>query len=338
MKYDRILIWEPNWIGDVLFTTPCIRAIRKSYPKAHIACIAVPSCRELLERNPYVDEVLIYDEKTVNKGIMKKLDLIRALRAKKFDVAVLLHRSLTRAMIAFFSGIPERVGYRYAKRNLLLTVKAPVPPAHGHRIEYFLGLARMIGADGPVNLDFFVTPDDDALIQRFFSENKIMPDDKVIVINPGGNWEPKRWPIEKHIELCRALMKKPHVKVIVSGSRQDVNLFLRIQDAIEVPVLSLSGRMTLGQLGALLKRADLFISADSGPMHVALALNRKTIALFGPTAPALTGPYGSGDYRVLHKDVGCKVPCYRVSCRDRRCMKAIEVYEVVKAAEEMTGI
>ncbi|MDD5439369.1 MAG: lipopolysaccharide heptosyltransferase II [Candidatus Omnitrophica bacterium] len=336
---NRILIWEPNWIGDVLFSTPFIRTIRMRFPDAYIACITVPSCREILEANPRIDEVLLFDERTVNRGIMKKIDFIRELRKKRFDTVILLHRSLTRAIVASLGGISERIGYRYPKRNLFLTVKAAPGPTPVHRVENFLTLARAIGAgDGTPELEFYYKPEDENYIRRFLKEHKISSDDVVIVINPGGNWEPKRWHIQRYIELCRELLKKPRVKLVVSGARQDVGLYLQIQEALSVPIFSLAGRISLRQLGALLKRADLMISGDSGPLHVALALKRKAIALFGPTSPSLTGPLGAPDCRIIAKDVGCAIPCYRVSCRDRRCMNAIEVHEVVRAVEEMLGI
>jgi lipopolysaccharide heptosyltransferase II len=338
MSYHRILIWEVNWIGDVLFSTPFIRAIRKKFPDARITCVSTPRTKEVLETNPNIDDILVFDEKNINRGLFEKWRMIRRLRKKRFDIVFLLHRSLTRALICALSGITQRIGYSYRKRDFLLTHKTKAPDGVAHKIEYFLGLARKAGAESDgVGMDFYFTDDDRLFVENFFKVNKIAPGDAVIAVNPGGNWGPKRWPVEKYAELCCQLTKKFNAKVVVTGGDKDVDLYLRIQDLCHEKLLSLSGKTTLRQLGAFLSRCDVIISGDSGPMHIALALRRKTVALFGPTSHALTGPFGSGDYIVVHRDIGCKVPCYVPDCQKNRCMEAITVDDVVGAVSKLIG-
>jgi len=336
MRYKRILIWEVNWIGDVLFSMPFIKALRETFPEAHIACIAEPRCKEILEVNPSINEVILYDGKTVQKGILKKLQLIALLRKKKFDVVFLLHRSLTRTLICFLSGVKQRIGYSYRKRDFLLTHKLKAPLTAQHRIERFVGLARKIGADTRyAGLEFYMTDKDTAYIEQFLRNNGVTKKDRLVAINPGGNWNPKRWIVAKYAELADILIKKLGVKVIVTGAEKDVDLYLAIQEIMDEKLLSACGKTTLRQLGALFQKCDLVISGDSGPLHIALALKKKAIALFGPTSPSVTGPYGDGDYVVLQKDLGCEIPCYNVKCNTQRCMDAIKVDELVLQVERM---
>ena len=320
----------------MLFSTPFIRAIRNTFPEAYIACVTVPNCKELLEANSNINEIFVYDTKTLHKGMLKKWELILELRRRKFDVAFLLHRSLTRTAMCFLSGIKQRIGYSYKKRNFLLTHKVKSPLTAQHRIEYFLGLARKIGADmGDTALDFFTTKEDETYMDKLFKNNKIQKDDKLIAINPGGNWEPKRWPVTKYAELCDELIEKFGIKIIITGAPKDLGLYLRIQEKVESKLIAACGKTTLRQLGALFKRCDIVISGDSGPLHIALAVKKKVIALFGPTSPAITGPYGDGEYVVLQKDIDCKIPCYNVSCESKKCMNAVLVSEVVEQVGRM---
>jgi len=333
VSYRKILVWEVNWIGDVLFTTPFLRALRNRFPESYIACIAAPRCQGILEANPNINEVIVYDEKNLNKAFTDKISLIIKLRKEKFDVVFLLHRSLTKAIICFFAGIRQRIGYSYKKRNFLLTQKARNYSIDVHKIDYFLGLAKKIGADVKnTALEFYTKPEDEHYIDQFLLNNKILPSDKIVILNPGGNWDPKRWPAENYAKLTEELIKKMGVKIIVTGAEKDLDLYLKIQENIKEPIISVTGRTTIRQLGALFKRAALVISGDSGPMHVALAVRAKVIAIFGPTSPALTGPYGPGRYKILQKDVGCIVPCYNQECKSLRCMKAVEVEDVLREA------
>lgn len=334
MSYKKILIWQVNWIGDVLFTTPFIRAVRERFPDSHIACITTPQCKEILEVNPHINEVMVYDEKTIHRGFSDKVQLIYELRQKKFDLVFLLHRSLTRAIICLLSNIRQRVGYSYWKRDFLLTNKLKGDYNAQHRIEYYLSLARKAGSDTTyTGLEFFVTDKDRAFVDKFLKENKISSSDKIVAINPGGNWDLKRWPIANYADLCGRLVKDLGVKVIITGGEKDVDLFLKIQDVIDNKLVSFCGKSTIRQLGALFDRCDVIVSGDSGPLHIALALNKNVVALFGPTAPDITGPYGEGKYVVIQKSVGCKIPCFNVECKTNKCMKAImplEVFEAVK--------
>jgi heptosyltransferase II len=337
----RILIVNVNWVGDVLFSTPFIRAVRMANPDAYIACLLHPRCRQMLETNPRLDEIVIYDEEMAHKGLMGKLRLILELRRRRFDTAFLLHRSFTKALLTYLAGIKERIGYSTKNRAAILTRIVEDPDEECHKVEYFLSIARAAGIkpDG-VSYEFFVQDQDKKSVRELLAKNGIAEKDVVVVLCPGGNWDPKRWPKERFALLGDLLARKAGARIIISGAKKDMALAAEVASGMKTKPVIAAGLTTLRQLGALLERANLVVANDSGPMHIAVAMKAKTIALFGPTSPRLTGPYGSGRYFVMtgaadSRGSGCEVPCYDVTCTKNECMAGIEVADVLSKAEEM---
>jgi lipopolysaccharide heptosyltransferase II len=336
MENKRILIFNVNWLGDVLFSTAAIRNIRRNYPSSFIACVIPSRCYPVLKGNPHLDEIIIFDEKDRHKGIIAKLNFVKLLKSKNFDIVFLLHRSFRRALICRLAGIPQRIGYHTKKRAFLLT-QAILPPAKDslHRIDYYLNVIEKAGLRLEDRyLEFFVGDEDIGFVNDFLSKASITKDDFLVAINPGGNWLPKRWPKEYWALLADKLIHKLNARVIITGSLSDVGLAREIKNLIKGKPILACGVFNIKQLGALAKRVDLFITADTGPLHIANAVGTKRIiALFGPTSPEVTGPYPLTNVVILQKKVGCRIPCYVVGCKDNHCMKAItpeEVFEKIK--------
>ncbi|MFH0790276.1 MAG: lipopolysaccharide heptosyltransferase II [Candidatus Omnitrophota bacterium] len=335
MKEDslkRILVFNVNWIGDVLFSTAVIRNIRYNYPKGYISCIIPERCYPVLEGNPYLDEIIIFDEKNRHQGLSAKISFIRLIKRKRFDTAILLHGSFTRALICKIAGIPELIGYATKKRGFLLAQKiAPLDKDAVHRIDYYLNIIKQSGFEVKDRyLEFFVPKQDEDFAEDFLNKYLGGQNDFLIGINPGGNWLPKRWPKENWIKLTDLLMRKPGVRVVITGGKEDLPLAREITAALKSGPLVICGVFNLKQSAALFKRLNVFISADSGPMHIANAVGtKKIIALFGPTDPSITGPYPQDNVIIFRKDAGCKIPCYVVDCQDNRCMKEITAEEVI---------
>ncbi len=329
----RILIFNVNWLGDVLFSTAAIRNIRRNFPDSFIAC-AIPSrCYQVLKGNPHLDEIIIFDEKDRHKGVLAKLDFIKLLKSKEFDLVFLLHRSFSRALICRLADIPGRIGHYTKKRGFLLTQKIKPPKRDTvHRIDYYLHVLEKAGLKVEDRyLEFFFSNDDVKFVDEFLNKNKIKNDDLLIGLNPGGNWMPKRWPKEFWAHLADKLITDFGVKVIITGGISDMTLVGEIKSLMKEKPLLASGALNIKQLGALCKRLNVFITADTGPLHIANAVGTKQIiALFGPTSPLITGPFPSKNVVVLQKYAGCVVPCYQVHCKDNRCMKAITPEEVIK--------
>jgi lipopolysaccharide heptosyltransferase II len=266
---------------------------------------------------------------------MGKFAFIRELKKKKFDCAFLLHRSMTRAFITWAAGIRERIGYVTAKRGIFLTKKVQPPDINRvHRIDYYLGVIAGAGlAIKDRHTNFFYSETDREFVQRFLQDRSVKPGDIIIGLNPGGNWDPKRWPKEKFSLLADRLVEELGVRLIFTGSPEDKDLVSGILSNMKSPADTACGILSLKQFAALCSRLSVFVSADSGPLHIANAVGaKKIIALFGPTHPGLTGPVPPERVVILQKNAGCNIPCYTFDCGDNRCMKAISVEDVFAAA------
>ncbi|MBI4707420.1 MAG: lipopolysaccharide heptosyltransferase II [Candidatus Omnitrophica bacterium] len=330
---SRIIIFNVNWLGDVLFSTAAIRNIRRNFPDSYIACVIPSRCHHILKGNPHLDEIIIFDEKDKRSGVIEKINFIRSLKEKKFDMAFLLHRSFTRALICRLAGIPVRHGYFTKKRGFLLSKKIPLPKKDSlHRIDFYLNLIKGAGFKvGDRFLEFFLEDSDVKFVDDFLKKNSIGQDDFTVVLNPGGNWMLKRWPKEYWAELADRLIGGFGAKVIITGSPADMPLVAAIKKLMKNAPVITCGVFNIKHLGALCRKAKVFVTADTGPLHIANAVGaKKIIALFGPTSVQVTGPYPLDNVVVLQKDVGCIIPCYQVNCKDNRCMKAILPREVIE--------
>lgn len=332
-KGKKILIVNVNWLGDVIFSTPFIKTVRDAYPDGYIACLVHPRCVDILKGSPRIDEIIVYDEEGEHRTLFGKIRLIEYLRKIRFDIAFILHRSFTKALLTFLAGIPERIGYPTKRRGLILTKTVDIPDQEIHKVEYFLNIARACGMDVHDNsYEFFINGADRDSVNKFLRNNGVHEGDRVVVLCPGGNWDMKRWPKDNFAMLGDMLAKDFGSRIVISGAKKDVPLAEEIRMMMKTKPIISCGKTDLKQLGAILERADLVVANDSGPMHLAVAMKTNVIALFGPTSPELTGPYGKGNYRVIRKDEGCEVPCYDVTCADNHCMSAITVEEVYKEA------
>ena len=328
----RILVVNVNWIGDVIFSAPVFKTLKTEYPQARISCLAVPRVREVLESIPFIDEIIVYDEEGRHWSPLAKLALILRLRRKKFDAAFLLHRSLTRALLVYWAGIPRRIGYDEKGRGRYLTHRAEFPGSDVHRSDHYLNILESYGIkveDRQCRLN--VCPQAVKDVAALLDAGHIREDDFVVAVNPGGNWDLKRWPHERFSLLISRLMEQAQAKVVVTGAVKDALWNRKIMALFRHKPLDLTGKTNLKQLMALFKRADIVVSADSGPLHLASGVGTDVIGLFGPTRPEITGPRGPGRSIVIQQDVGCnREPCYHIKCPDNTCMQAISVNDVIE--------
>jgi lipopolysaccharide heptosyltransferase II len=335
MDNARVLIIEVNWIGDILFSTP---AIRVRYPGAYIAALVIPRGKLLLLGNNYLDEVMVLDEEGRHRGFRGKLRLLRDLAKRNFTVAYVLRPSLTRTIWLFMAGIKKRVGFD-KKGRFFLTERVPMPEGmdwHRADIYYYLVSRDKIPPEER-RCDFFVASADRVFVDKFLEKNAIgSPGKKMVVLHVGGNWDLKRWPQSHFAALIDALGARYDVAIIITGLFLDYPLAKEIISMAGYKAFNACGQTNLKQLGVLFQKCDLVISADSGPLHIAMAMNARTISLFGPTSVEMTGPIGHGPHSVLRpRELACKVPCYDTECPDNRCMKAITVEQVLEEIERL---
>lgn len=335
-RSNRILIVEVNWLGDVLFSTPAIRALKNKYPDSYIGVLVHKRCKDVLIGNPNVNEIIVLDEQGKHRGFFGKIRLANELKTKKFSTVYLFHRSFTRTLICYLSGIKIRIGYHTAKRKFLLTENVLPLQKVVHRAAYYYYLvARDIPEDvREFQCDFFVGDRPASYIKEILDKNKVVDNKKLVVIHPAGNWLPKRWPRENFAKLADELIDNFGAVIVFSGTLQEKDILAGILSLMKNKAINLCGKTNIKQLGALFKRADLVVSADSGPLHISVALKRPTVAIFGPTSAAVTGPLTKENISILQKEIDCVIPCYNQDCPDNRCMKQISVEDVINCIEE----
>ncbi len=315
MAPTKILLFQQHWLGDVLFATPAIRAIRKKYPQAFIACLAAPRVEAVLKNNPYINEVIVCRDRLSVLSLDFWRMVVR-LRKEKFNRAVFFHGSKTRHWLASLAGIGEYWECTAQKEE--------------HRIDSFLrGVEKFgVGADGKW-MDFWPAGEARAGLDQLLKEQGIAPGESYAVVHPGGNWALKRWPAEYFSQWIYYFREKYPWKVIVCGTEGEKSLAEKIvSDCSGSGVVSLCGKTSLDQLALLLKEAKLLLSNDSGPIHLAASQETPILGLYGPTSSRITGPISKGKLKILQKDVGCQVPCYFQSCHDHACMEWLTPQEV----------
>jgi len=332
----RILVVGVDWIGDVLCSTPVLRAIRKRFPGCFLAYSTSRGCVDILKGNPHVDHLLCYDETTFLGGLLRHLRFFYEVRRLRFDTVLFLHRSATRAFVAFLAGIGDRIGIQTRKRNWMLTHALPGPKARLHRVDLYLHLLKGLRISAAGREPDIVVGDEERADWHGLKTRSILEDGRpYVVLHPGGNWDLKRWPVENFVRVMRYL-ENCEICTVICGTAREIHLSETILSASRAGnVVSFCGKTRLMTLAAMIQESRLLVSNDSGPIHVAAALGTPVVGVFGPTSPAETGPVARGPMRLIHRRVGCVIPCYFQDCHHRVCMEHLGADEVIEAIEEL---
>ena len=334
---NKILVRSTNWIGDAVMTTPAVRAIRENFPESEITMLVHPWVSDVFRYSPRVDRLFIYEKKGRHKGLRGMLQLAGELRQEQFDCAILLQNAFEAALITLLAGIPVRGGYTTDGRGLLLT--------HGvhkinelnkkHEVNYYQRILLGLGLRPAVNeLELFIPGNHiDAAKQRIEDlTGARLKSAPLIGFNPGAAFGPaKRWPEEKFAELAEMLCRRTKARILLFGSAADKETAVRIigrAGAAASRMIDLTGATTLIEAMALIGECDVFVTNDSGLMHVAAALRTPLVAIFGSTDHIATGPF-SDNAVVIRKPLPCS-PCKKTHCPEKhfRCMKLIDSNEV----------
>jgi heptosyltransferase II len=338
-KYKRILIVRTDRVGDVILTTPVIKALRDAYPGAYLAMAVRPYTKVIVEGNPYLDEVIVYDKDGAQKSWFSALRFSRDLAKKRFDLAIVVNPSNRSNLIPFLAGIPKRVGYD-RKLGWLLTDRIKDTKFEGlkHEIEYNLDLVRTLGIEPGDKTTFMpISENSEKWAEAVLSKYNIRPADKLCVLNPGASDNSKMWPAERYAQVAEKLAQKG-MKIVILGGPQDQAVCREVIKRLRCPCIDMVANNDISQAASFLRRASLFISSDTGPMHIASSLGVPVIAILGRSQPGLSplrwGPSNKNS-RVVHKDVGC-VECLAHCCpKGFLCLQAITAEDVFKAAEEL---
>lgn len=332
---ERVLIRGTNWIGDVVMTLPALAAIRRRWPGARLFVLAKRWVAELYRLSPDVDEVILFEEPGRHAGIGGKWRLAAELRRYRFDCAILLQNAIEAAIIARLAGIPHRAGYSADGRGFLLTHSVRRTPAirRVHQIDYYLRMVEALGCL-PAERTVHLRPaaDHDRVSDKLFDEYGIRAGHPLIGLAPGAAYGPaKKWFPDRFASVVDRLIDDTGGQAILFGSEGDRESAAEVRKNARHPLFDISGRTNLREAIALISRCDLFISNDTGLMHVAGALGVPMVAIFGSTNPVTTSPVGESSV-VIHRGVPCS-PCLKPVCpTDFRCMDLIGVDEVYSAA------
>ena len=346
---QKILIRGVNWIGDAVITIPAVRSVRRAFPDAHISLLVKPWVAEIFREKPDINEIIIYDDSY--KGVTGRLKLARKLREKAFDKAILFQNAFDAALIAWLSGIPDRIGYKRDGRGFLLTKAVPVEKAilAQHQVYYYLNLLKSAGIEPADPQPYlYLTDNERQWARNFLSSNFTADSGPLIGINPGATFgSAKRWPPKRFAEVIIKVINELNGRVVIFGSHSEIEIADEIMTEINrlnIPmktekvgsrILVMAGKTNLRELAALISECDVFVTNDSGPMHITSALLVPIVAIFGSTDKTATGPYGEG-HRIITKDLPC-APCMKRECPEGHlnCMTAVTADEVFNAVREI---
>ena len=341
--YKNILVINLMHIGDLMLVTPVLRTLRANYPKARISLLADKKLADLVQYNRHIDECLLIDKKGRDDSLPSFIKYIWGIRKKKFDLVINLHRNERASAIAAFSGADRIVGYAKPGFSLLFDQVLPNLKAVKHQIHsHFDVLEQAVGIDriDDGGLEMWLPEEAVKSAEKIWQES-FAPDKKVVAFNIGASWRTKRW-IDTYFARCADELLEEGYGIAFFGGHMDTELVeaciaqMKHRDSQEIKVFT--GKVSLGELGALLKKCALFLTTDSGPMHVGVSQNVPIVTMFGASPVPGFYPYDAKD--VLIKTPEPCHPCGIHECPKQgednmACMKRITVDIVMKYVREL---
>lgn len=331
----RLVIRTPNWIGDAVMSTPFVRSVRKNFPHTHITLLAKPWVAPVYENNPHIDEILLYDAAGRHSGFFGKFRLAKDLRRHPFDLALLLQNAFEAAFITWLAGIGIRLGFDTDGRKILLTHPVHRYPylKRRHQIDYYLEILQGAGLFAePADMEIVLSDTEKSRAVQYLTDHGCSRNACIVGINPGAAFgTAKRWFEDRFAAVCNRLKSIPNTFFLIFGSPGEQDLGCRIASAVGTNCINLCGKTTLREAIALIDRCRLFITNDSGLMHIAAALQIPQIAIFGSTNHTTTSPRSPLSH-ILRMPIDCS-PCMKPDCPiDHRCMDAVTVDHVWELA------
>ena len=362
-EFERILLIKPSALGDVIHTIPLLVKLRARYPKARIDWLLTPSNAELLRCHPALSNVVLFERHEYARfgrswdATIGLFELLRDIRRARYDLVIDMHGQFRSAMFVLASGAAVRIGFRGPVRRqrsdfegripdrgwagsregswLAYTHRIPIPTLAVHAADRYLWVGPMLRFDdAPLDFSIYLPPTAASEVERLLSDNDLLGKPLALLM-PGTVWETKHWRLEGFTDVARYLLGKGFA-VGLAGSKAEQPRCQAIAQACP-GARDLAGRTTPAHLAGLIQRATICITNDSGPMHLAAALNRPAVSIFGPTNPVCIGPYGRPE-SVVRLDLPCS-PCNfrRLSqCpHDHACMEGVSAAMVIERAEKI---
>ncbi len=341
---NSILIVKLSAIGDVVHTLPLLEVLRKNFPKARIDWVVEEDSSQIIVDHEDLDHVIVSHRKSWQRKLSKRGDrsaaineiiqFLRQFRSTEYDLVIDLHGLFKSGMLTGLSKGKRKVGTTGGTEgSVLFLTERPYPVDYNqHALDRYLKMADYLECDkdswiGRIPL----RESDKKRIDTFIRENGIH-EERLVAINPMAKWKTKLWEPNKFANLADKLQKELSCHIVFTGSRDDQRVIDEILEKMEKRPFNLVGQTNLKELAYLYSKCRLLICTDTGPMHIAAAMGCPVVALFGPTAPLRTGPYGQG-HRIIWEEMECS-PCFKKRCSHLTCMKDITVASVFDTVKE----
>ncbi|HMK69505.1 MAG TPA: glycosyltransferase family 9 protein [Xanthobacteraceae bacterium] len=364
--FRKILLIKLSAVGDVVHTIPVLNKLRRRFPAAQLDWLATPAIAEFLRHNPAISNVIEFARDDWSKPwrptpFVNYARLAAALRKNRYDLVVDMHGQLRTAVFTLATGAPVRIGFDRPRKEvwnasprqfplearkhawqgaregswLAYTHHIPVPTLDLHAVDRYLNVGPILGlAEGPPDFSFPIPPAADVGVDSLLRRHGVTGS-RLVTMAPGTIWETKYWGTDKFAEVARHFLQKGFA-VALLASRRERTVCEEVA-RLAPGAVDMAGETTLTELAALLRRSTICVTNDSGPMHLAVALGRPVVSVFGPTDPIWIGPYGRKD-AVLYAGIACS-PCYlrQLSrCRhDHACMTNVAARAVIDRMESM---
>jgi heptosyltransferase I len=337
----NILVIKLSAIGDVIHTLPSVAGLRQRYPEAHITWIIEETASDLIENLPHVDRIIVSSRKRwlreIRQGKIRgpfremkaMLDL---LRDRPYDLVIDFHGLFKSAVFVLLSGGKRKLGFDSMQEMSGLFLNEKIPEdMRKHAVDRYLDFLRYLGA-ADIKPEFLIPVDEDnqQKVDDLLKSHGVDQHKPFVAISPMALWETKLWQEEKFAELSDRITGELGCRVVMTGNEKGI--LDRIESLAKRPLVNLGGKTTLRELACIYQRASVLVTTDSGPMHLAAAVRTPVIALFGPTDPVRTGPYGEG-HTVINTSLSCR-PCFKKACSTKECMRDIDVNDVFLAVKE----
>jgi lipopolysaccharide heptosyltransferase I len=352
MESQKILILRLSAVGDVIRTLPAVKSLKEHFPSSSITWIVEEPSQAFLESQPEVDEVILFPRKRWSKGMKSFKEIWRTLkemrefiidlRKGRFDVVLDFHGILKSGFLSFLSGSPKRIGYdrRSTKEGnfLFSNVKVKLPKERISRFQKNLILLQGMGLEvRELKYLLYIPPEDRKYVELFFNDSSTSFKRPLIAIHPGTSSKAtfKRWMPDQYAQLSNRLVRELNATVLFTWGAEELEWVEGIRKEMKEPSLLGPRTESLARLGEVYRHCDLYIGGDTGPMHIGSLMGIPTVVIYGPTNPIENEPFGN--HIKVRKEVGCN-PCRNRSCKELKCLKAIQVDDVFKATKEILGI
>jgi heptosyltransferase-2 len=334
----KILVIRLDRIGDMVMTTPIFRALKEKWPDAQITALTNPVNQNIVINNPFVDYILVYDRGNMHKSISNRLIFLRSIRERDFDLVIdpYLDYELKTSFITHFIGKRFRLGFEFAGREIFYNIRYnpnmfTASSEKRHMIDYYLDLVTCLGIEAKQREpEIFLNTGEKENAYKLLEKAGVNPESKIIGIHPGGNYQSQRWPIKRFAAISDHLITNYDVKVVLFAGQAEKQLLSEFEGyASKTPIFLCD--LSLREFMSTLSHCSLFLCNNTGPLHIATALNIPTVSTMGPTIPYHWWPHGK-NHIVLREDLDCS-PCKKGICKTHECIEQIKTEDFLSAVK-----